>query len=373
MAALRPQPDDTTRRVQLVPGLAATVITVLLLWLAGSVASVLMMFFISMLIAVFLDALTDSLEKKLRVKRSIAFVFALILSALALFALGALIVPPVVDQTRQLISRLPEYITGWGKSINELAVRFPALAPLVGADQQQELINTAIDEAKSFAGDLVPKVFSLLHVFIDLAAMVVMSIYLSLNPETYRGLLVGLVPRARRDTARGVLDAIGTTLRAWTIAQLAAMSVLGALTAILLWMLGVPYWLAFGVFSGAAAIVPFFGTLVSTVLPALFVLGGEGGPFKAFLVVLVGIVVHLIEGNLVAPLIFQRSVHIPPVLSIMAVLIVGKVLGPVGLLIAVPTLAVVMVVVRKLLIEETYGDHRNAGEIPSAEAPSATP
>ena len=372
MAALRAQYDDTTRRVQLVPGLVAIVMTVLLLWLAGSVASVLMMFFISMLIAVFLDAVTDSLEKKLRLKRSIAFVIALLLSGLALFALGALIVPPVVDQTRQLISRLPEYIAGWGKSINELAARFPALAPLVGADQQQELIHTAIDEAKGFAGGLVPQVFSLLHVFIDLAAIVVMSIYLAINPATYRGLLVGLFPRAGRDAARGVLDAIGTTLRAWTLAQLAAMAVLGALTAVPLWMLGVPYWLAFGVFSGVAAIVPFFGTLVSTVLPALFVLGGDGGPFKAFLVLMVGVVVHLIESNLVAPLIFQRSVHIPPVLSIMAVLIVGKLLGPVGLLIAVPTLAVVMVLVRKLLIEATYGDHRNAGEIPSAEAPPAT-
>jgi len=369
VAASATPPDDTTRRVQLVPGLAAVVITILLLWLAGSVASVLMMFFISMLIAVFLDALTDSLEQRLRLQRSLAFVLALVLSALALFALGALIVPPVIDQTRQLIARLPEYITGWGRSINDLVERFPALAPLVGAEQQQALINTAIDEAKSYAGGLVPQVFSLLHVFIDLAAMVVMSIYLAINPETYRGLLVGLFPRARRDTARGVLDAIGATLRAWTLAQLAAMAVLGALTAVLLWMLDVPYWLAFGVFSGVAAIVPFFGTLVSTVLPALFVLGGEGGPFKALLVVLVGVVVHLIEGNLVAPLIFQRSVHIPPVLSIMAVLIVGKVLGPVGLLIAVPTLAVVMVLVRKLLIEETYGDHRNAGEIPSAEAP----
>jgi predicted PurR-regulated permease PerM len=93
VAALRTPHDDTTRRVQLVPGLAAVVITVLLLWLAGSVASVLMMFFISMLIAVFLDAVTDKLEEKLRLKRSLAFGLALILSGLALFALGALIVP----------------------------------------------------------------------------------------------------------------------------------------------------------------------------------------------------------------------------------------------------------------------------------------
>jgi len=67
-------------------------------------------------------------------------------------------------------------------------------------------------------------------------------------------------------------------------------------------------------------------------------------------------VVHLIEGNLVAPLIMQRGVHLPPVFSIMAVLIVGQVIGPVGLLVAVPLLAVTMVLVRKILIQRVYGD-----------------
>ena len=65
---------------------------------------------------------------------------------------------------------------------------------------------------------------------------------------------------------------------------------------------------------------------------------------------------HLIEGNVVAPLIMQRGVHLPPVFSIMAVLIAGTLLGPLGLLVAVPSLGVVMVLLRKVLIERVYGD-----------------
>ncbi len=369
MTAAKAQHEELPRRVRLTPGLPAVVITVLLLWLAGSVANVLLLFFVAMLAAVFLDAVADKLEAKFRLRRSIAFALALFLSLLSLVILGALIVPPVIEQTRQLISNLPTYVKAWGLSINDLVARFPALAPMFGADQQQQLIDSAIGEAKDFAGGLVPKVFSLVSVFIELASVLVMAIYLAVSPSTYRELAIGLFPRPRRELTRSVFDAIGTTLRAWTIAQLTAMAVLGALTAFLLFLLGVPYWLAFGVFSGVAAIVPFFGTLVSTILPALFVLGGPGGPVKAALVVLVGVVVHLIEGNLVAPLIFQRSVHIPPVFSIMAVLIVGKVLGPVGLLVAVPALAVIMVAIRKLLIEERYGETHNEEDIPSAEAP----
>jgi predicted PurR-regulated permease PerM len=132
------------------------------------------------------------------------------------------------------------------------------------------------------------------------------------------------------------------------------MAVLGALTAIGLWALGVPYWLAFGIFSGLAAIVPFFGTIFATVVPALFVV--DQGPTSVLLVLLLGVVVHVIEGNVVAPLVFQRGVHLPPVLTIMSVLVMGSLLGPVGLLVAVPTLAAVLVLVRKILVEQVYRD-----------------
>jgi predicted PurR-regulated permease PerM len=131
------------------------------------------------------------------------------------------------------------------------------------------------------------------------------------------------------------------------------------LTAIGLYALRVPFWLPFGVFSGLVAIVPFFGTLVSTTLPALFVLNGTGfgtlSPFEhALLVVSLGVVVHLIEGNLVSPLRMSRRVDLPPVLTIMSVLVMGSLLGGMGLVVAVPTLAVVMVVVRRILITRIY-------------------
>ena len=349
---------DAVRRVQLTPGLAAVVLTVLLLWLAGSAAEVLLLLFLAVLVAVYLDALTGALARRTKLGRGAAFALAVILSIFAVAALAALLVPPVVAQTRQLASKLPDYIVAWSEWLKRMVERFPALGPLVGDDRQSQFVDVAIGEARAFAGALAPQLIHVVHSLINVASVLVMALYLSLHPETYRDFVVSLTPPRHRDATRDVLAALGTTLRAWTLAQLLAMAVLGALTALGLWLLGVPYWLAFGIFSGVAAIVPFFGTLVSTLLPALFVLGGAGEPGRALLVVLLGVVVHIIEGNFVAPLIFQRSVHLPPVFSIMAVLIVGKLLGPVGLLVAVPTLVVVMVFIRKVLLERVYGDTR---------------
>ena len=77
-------------------------------------------------------------------------------------------------------------------------------------------------------------------------------------------------------------------------------------------------------------------------------------PTAALWVIGLGILVHLIEGNLVSPYITQRQVDLPPVLTIVFVLVVGKLLGPLGLLVAVPALAVVMVVVKRILLNRIY-------------------
>ena len=105
--------------------------------------------------------------------------------------------------------------------------------------------------------------------------------------------------------------------------------------------------------------MPFFGTLLSTTLPALFVLTGKGyygfSPVgHALLVVGLGVVVHLIEGNIVSPLVMSKKVDLPPVLTIMSVLVIGQLLGGLGLVVALPTLAALMVIVRRILISRIY-------------------
>src|SRR5581483_11973414 len=107
---------------------------------------------------------------------------------------------------------------------------------------------------------------------ISIFAVGVMGIYLALHPALYREWLIALFPPIHRDLVRDVLADLGDSLRAYILGQVMTMTFLGLLTAVGLWLLDVPYWLPFGIFTGLVAIVPFFGTLVSTTLPALFVL-----------------------------------------------------------------------------------------------------
>ncbi|MBI5601457.1 MAG: AI-2E family transporter [Gemmatimonadetes bacterium] len=335
------------------PALAGVAAAALLVWLAGRVADLLLLLFIAILLAVYVGATTDFLIARTRLPRGAAFVAAIVGTILAVIGIGSLLIGPVVAQTRELLSVLPRYVPTWEAQLEGLIAGIPGLGDLVRPGEHK-LVQLAMEEVRDFVGDVVPRVFGVLHGFINLVGVLVMALYLALRPDIYLDLVVTLTPPRHRDTARDVIREATLALRAWTFAQLLAMFVLGALTALGLWILGVPYWLTFGIFTGVVALVPFFGTLISSLLPALFVLA-DGDWVKALLVVVFGFVIHFIENNVVNPLIMQKHASLPPVLTIMSVLICGKLLGPMGLLVAVPGLAVLLVLLRKLLVERGYG------------------
>ncbi len=343
----------TAGRFRFAPLLTAVVITVLLLKLFGRAAEVFLLLFIAILISLYLGALSDAIHRRSRLPRRGALLVAVLLTLGGIAGLFWLLVPPVVEQTQALVKVLPNYIVNWENGIERFIARFPALREVWRPGEHKVLV-AVYEQVAHYFNDVLPKVASLLHGAINVFSVAIMGVYMAVEPGLYREWLISLFPPVHRDLVRNVLLDVARTLRAWIVGQLAAMLLLGALTAVGLYVLGVPYWLTFGVFTGAAAIVPFFGALLSTVLPALFVLGGDGGVGRALDVVALGVGVHVFEANIVAPQIMARQVHLPPVHTIMAVLLMGKLLGPVGLLVAVPSVALLDVVMRRILINRIY-------------------
>ena len=351
--------SDSTRRFRFAPILTAAVLTVLLLWLFKTVAQVFVLLMLGVLISLYLGAVARWIEKRTRIPERAALAAAIFGSLGALVLLIWVLAPPVIDQTRQLIQQMPKFISAWEAGIDALAAKIPALRDVVGPVGEHRTLQALYGQLSGVFTGLPTKVFEIVHLAINVFAVGVMGIYLALHPALYREWLIALFPPIHRDLVRDVLSDLADSLRAYIVGQLLAMTFLGALTALGLFLLDVPFSLPFGIFTGLVAIVPFFGTLLSTTLPALFVL--TGAPFHGFtplghalLVVGLGVVVHLIEGNIIAPLVMSKKVDLPPVLTIMAVLVMGQLLGPMGLIIALPTLAVMMVIVRRILITRVY-------------------
>lgn len=325
--------------------LIATIFAILLLLFVYSVADVLLMVFVAALFSLYLGGIADFLQERVNMPRSLGLICAFLFTLLLAAGVGMLVVPPVLTQTQQLIGALPREITGWTASLKQMVARYPVLASVIHPDEVQRQLSGMMANASK----LVPAVLNFMHGFIDLSGILVMGIYMASRPELYREGIIALAPPVHRELVRDILADLKRSLRAWIGGQMLAMFFLGVLTWFGLQILKVPFALAFGVFTGVAVLVPFFGSLLSTLLPAILVLG-QGGIVQALLVVLLGVVIHVIEGNIIHPIVMERRVHLPPVLSITSVLVMGELLGFIGLLVAVPVLATTMVIVRRIYI-----------------------
>ncbi|MFL5613218.1 MAG: AI-2E family transporter [Gemmatimonadaceae bacterium] len=345
--------NDSKGRFRFAPILTATVLTVLGLWLFGRVAQVLILLFMGLLISLYLRAVAGWFERRFGFPERIAFLTSLLLSLAGVVAIFWILVPPVIEQTQALVKVLPNYITGWEGSIERAVNRVPALREFWPPGEHKILVAVYNEFSSGFA-TLPTRVLGFVEGAISLFSIAVIAIYLSLHPALYREWLIALFPPIHRDLVRDLLSDLGDTLRSYIVGQLLVMAFLAALTAIFLYILDVPFALTFGIFTGLVAIIPFFGTLLSTTLPALFVLNSPNGGVRALAVLGVGVVVHLIEGNIVSPYAMSKKVDLPPVLTIMSVLIMGQLLGGIGLIVALPTLAMVMVIVRRILITRIY-------------------
>jgi len=352
--------------------LATTVFVILLLLFVNSIAGLLLLVFVSALFAVYLNTLIDSLTRRLSVSRGLGLVLALLTTVLVIGLVGLLIVPAVINQFDELIGALPRNIVAIETKLSALAQEDNLLGRILrpigeGREGSAAFLDRVFEQTSEFFGDVVPYVFSGIGVLIHVVSVLIMGIYLAVKPSLYREGIVALTPPAYRDLARDILADLGHTIRAWLVGLGISMLVLGILTWIGLLLLDVPYSLAFGVFTGLAVIVPFFGTITSTLLPALFVVG-TAGVTKALLVILLGVIVHIFEANVVAPMVFEKKVELPPVLTILSVLVMAKLLGAVGLLVAVPVLAISMVLIRRIFVHrvlEGKGFHRIEKDAPA--------
>jgi len=334
----------------------ALFVAALVVWFVLRVVDVLLLVFLAILLAVYLSAITDWMERRFGTKRWLGLTVAVVSTLAGVTGIAVLLLPPVIEQTRALVGGLPQTLTNIQNVLARWASQYPVLDQTDLANPSSGVVSGLVSDAVGFlSGSIFGYVRGGGTLFIEAASVVVMALYLARQPTLYRDGLITLFAPRHRPIATRVFDDTAATLRAWVVGQLIAMAVLAVLTAIGLKILGVPYWLAFGIFTGLVAIVPFFGTLVSTLLPALFVVA-SGDWLTVLLVIILGVVIHVFEANIVVPRIMQHRVDLPPVLTISSVLIMGTLLGPIGLIVAVPILCVTMVLIRHILRGEIYGE-----------------
>lgn len=258
---------------------------------------------------------------------------------LALWLAGIAVIPVIQKQAEQFIRDFPRLLD----QVQELTSS-GAGTDLQGLLEQGQdyLSSNATFSSVVDVGRSITEAVSL-----GVVAFIV-TVYLVVHPAGLIDGFVSLFPAGRRERVRDVLGKMYQAVQKWFLGQLSAMVIIGVFTAIALSIIGLPYALLIGAFSGLLAFVPLIGTLISLIPPVLLALATD--PILAVWVVLSYIAIHQIEAHLIQPLVMSRAVTLHPVVVVSAILIMGTLFNLIGLLLAVPLVAAISVLIRELWI-----------------------
>ena len=235
---------------------------------------------------------------------------------------------------------------------------FPQLLAEVGArlgapDLYERVLRQARQwiERSGSVENIFGLTFGLFGVVANLVVVAAAGFYLAARPQDYTTGLLKLFPRRGRPKVAVAMREAGRALKLWLVGQLIAMVLVGTLIALGLTVIGVPSALALGFIAGLAEFVPMVGPFVAAI-PALLVAMAEGGSTVLWAAALF-LAVQQVEGNLITPLVQRRTVDLPPVLALFAVIGVGALFGPLGVILATPLAVVLLVLVKQLYIRDT--------------------
>lgn len=235
----------------------------------------------------------------------------------------------------------------------------PENAPENGGGASSGLRDTLTSQLGAIGRYFFQFLSSTVAVIAGLLLITVVAIYIAADPGIYRNGMLHLVPHRARARTVEVLAAVGTVLRRWLKAQLIAMLVIGAVTTVALWLLGVEAALSLGIIAGFLEFIPNLGPLMSAI-PAV-AMGFLDSPQKAMFVAIAYAAIQLLENHLLIPFLMKEGVDLPPVLTILGQALMALVFGFLGLLVAVPLIAAVSVAVKMLYVEDVVGDEVAVG------------
>ncbi|MCA9154236.1 MAG: AI-2E family transporter [Planctomycetales bacterium] len=180
------------------------------------------------------------------------------------------------------------------------------------------------------------------------------GLYVAFEPDLYRTGIVKLVRPPRRERASEILHKLHQALGRWIIGRLISMSIIGVCTVIGLWLMGVPMPFTLGCLAALLTFIPNIGPVLATLPQALLAL--QVGTNVVLYVILFNVALQSVESYLITPLVQRYEVTLPPALTIVVQLVMTALLGIVGVFMAAPLTAAVMLLVQSLYIRDTLGD-----------------
>lgn len=319
-----------------------TALAVILLWAAYQVRAVLLLLYISGLLATGFSPIVRLIERQKalpigtrRFPRWLAILVLYLFILGTLTAIGFVVFPPLVEQAQQLWEALPamferaqQFLMSHGLLSEHLTFRQAVeRAPMPGGG---EAVGTVVGAVYGVVGGVV-----------GMLTILILTFYFLVESGTLRVNFLRLFPRRNRARVDAVTREITGKVSAWLGGQLLLGSVIGVTSAIGLWLMGIPFFYVLALISGLGEMIPVVGPILAAI-PAIAV-AATVSMQKVLLVIVFYVVQQQFENHILVPKVMERQVGVSAVTVIVALLIGGKLLGIAGALLAVPTAAILQV------------------------------
>jgi predicted PurR-regulated permease PerM len=328
-------------------GVALVVSLLLGGYLAYRLSGVVLALLLTVLLSIIFSAPVNYLARR-GLPRTVGTLIVLAALTGALWLFGIALAPAVEEQSRQFAEEFPSLLEEGLALANQVQGFFGLENPI--RLNQESLSNVSKDvltgNTLSTAAGLGLTAATVLSLGL---VVLVCTVYLVLDPGPWVEGFVSLFPAGWRQRVREVLGKMYHAVQRWFLGQLAAMTFIAVFWAIALSIIGIPYALLIGIFSGLISFIPYAGALISVVVPIMLALASD--PVSAVWVILAFVIIQQIEGNLLQPIVMSRAVNLHPALVVFALLAMGTLFGLIGVLLAVPLVAALQVLVREIWVE----------------------
>lgn len=325
--------------------LAGLALTVILLWTAYLAREALLIVYVAALVAIGLSPLVTAIERQEnaltgnRVPRGLAIFLIYLLIIGAFVGIGMLVVPPLVAQAREFWQELPallqrgqQFLIDRGLLSREMSVREAVeRAPVGGGDA---------------VGTVVRGLWGVVGGIFGLFTILILAFYFLLDSDLIVNAFVRLFPRPERRRVADAFRRVTTKVSAWLGGQMFLAAVIGSSAAVALWLMGVPYFYVLALIAAVGELIPIVGPLLAAI-PAIAV-AATVSPTLVLAVAIFFVVQQQFENHVLVPRVMSRQVGVSAVVVIVALMVGGALMGIVGAILAVPTAAILHVLLEEI-------------------------
>ena len=352
---------------------AAAVVTLAIVWLLLTKAlAALLIVFVAIIIGEAARPIVLLLERR-RVPRPLGVLLVLLVTAIIFGILIWILITPLVAEVGTLSANAPTYsrrLQVWMASSSATLHTNPQIGSFLDSISGQ-----FFSSLQGLVPSLIRVPFTLLTGafggLLSLVVTVTITVFWLSSSAKLKPFLLGLFPQRLQPNVEEIFADMGRSLGGYVRGVLIAMLLIGVFTGLGLGILGVPYALLLGVLAGLTEAIPYIGPWLSGVVSVVVALVTVD-PLKALEVIILFIIVQQVEGNLVQPLVMSRSVHLDPLLVLVAILVGSELLGLMGAILAVPFAALIQSLVTYALapaIRHASGVSGVSGASPTSSAP----